>query len=316
MPQPLQPDVKRTLVILAAGVGSRYGGLKQLAPVGPSGESLLEYSVFDALDSGISQVVLVVRPETEKLFRARFDGSMARRVSLIYAHQRLDDLPNGWAPPLGRKKPWGTVHAVLTAAQAVDGPLVVVNADDYYGWDAYRRLTVELESRAAGGPMPSTGIPSAVVGFEVGQTLSPAGPVSRALCRTDSNGRLLGIQEIQRIWRDGDRILYRRPEGDERTFRGDELVSMNMWQLSEELVALLRGRFEVFLHRFGQELDSECLLPDEIQGAMAESGAEIRTVRGAGPWCGLTFADDVERARGILADLVEAGRYPGDLWAD
>jgi len=294
------------LVILAAGVGSRYGGLKQLAPVGPAGEALLEYSVYDAIRAGFTRVVLVVRAETEATFRARLD-TMAKRVQVDYAHQSLDDLPPGMALPEGRLKPWGTGQAVLAAAAGIDGPFGVINADDFYGAGAYRALAGFM---AAGRSQKA-----AVVGFPVGLTLSEAGPVSRALCQTDPQDRLKKIVEIKTVWRHNGRVVYRDAEGSERTLQEEKLVSMNMWGFPQSLILRLRQHYEAFLTQSSHLPDAEFLLPDAVQNVMQGTPLQVDVLRGSGPWCGLTFSEDEARTVALLSSLVAEGHYPETLWA-
>ena len=298
-----------TLVIPAAGAGSRYGGLKQLSPIGPDGEALLEYSVFDALRAGFGQVVLVVRPETEASFRERFQGKMDRHVEIHYAHQTLDDLPDGLPAPEGRKKPWGTGHAVLAATEQVDGPFGVINADDFYGAESYVALAGALDRRQSAEPS------LAVVGFPIGETLSDAGPVSRALCQVDEAGHLSDITELHAVWREDDRVVYRDDAGSTEALRGDELVSMNMWGFTPALFPELRARFRDFVAPPEPMLDEELLLPDVIRQLIREGTFEVEVIRGAGEWCGVTFREDRERVAGVVSDLVVQGAYPESLWA-
>ncbi len=296
-----------TLVILAAGAGSRYGGLKQLAPVGRHGETLLEYSAFDAQRAGFDRVVLVVRPETERAFRERLGSRMARRVPVTYVHQCLDDLPAGFELPAQRVKPWGTGHAVLAAEPAVDGPFAVVNADDFYGAESYAALSRFLTGAGDGR--------LATVGFRAGETLAAAGPISRALLDVDAGGRLRKIVEIPEVWREGDRILYRDAEGHQQVLAGDELVSMNIWGLTPRFLPQLRRRFSEFLGRSGRVSNAEFLLPEVIQSMIRDADFRVEVLPGSGDWCGLTFRQDRRRVRFVLSSLVEEGRYPEELWA-
>lgn len=302
-----------TLVILAAGAGSRYGGLKPLAPVGPSGEALLEYSAHDARVAGFSRVVLVVRSRDEALFRQRLDSGLARHLSLTYVHQIVDDLPPGCARRPDRIKPWGTGHAVLAAEDAVTGPFAVLNADDFYGAGSFAAVGEFLRRSE-----PDT---LAAVGFPVEQTLSLAGPVSRAFCQLDEQGLLREIVELEHIWRQDGRIVY-RDVGDGANdaapvaplpLRGDELVSMNMWGFSSGLFAELRRRFIDFLDKDDLQ-EAEFRLPDLIQDLIHEGRFRVEVLPGSGPWCGITFRRDVERTAKILSTLVDRGHYPSRLW--
>ena len=299
-----------TLVILAAGAGNRYGGLKPLVPLGPAGETLLEYSAYDALRAGFSRVVLVVRRESERAFRDRLDAGMARHVALTYAHQTLDDLPAGCDLPPGRVKPWGTVQALLAAEPAVEGPLAVANADDFYGADSFRAMSRFL--REPREPPPPA---LAVVGFEVARTLTDAGPVSRALCRLGGDGLLRDIVELRGIRRRGGRIVYRGAGGVEQALDGEALVSMNLWGFPHDLLSELRDRFRGFLQRSGRDGEAEFLLPDAVRLLVREERARVQVLRGSGPWCGVTFPEDRQRVAATLAALVAEGRYPERLWA-
>jgi hypothetical protein len=298
-----------TLVILAAGAGTRYGGLKQLVPVGPSDETLLEYAAFDALRAGFDRIVLVVRQETEATFRKRLDSGMARHVPVTYVHQCVADLPAGFVRPAERVKPWGTGQAVFAAGSEIDGPFAVVNADDFYGAESYAVLSQFLtETRESGDSM-------AALGFHVAETLTDAGPVSRALLEVDDSGCLRKLVELLEVWREDERILYRDVLGQTHVLRGDELVSMNMWGLERQVLPELEHRFSEFLTRFGGTTDVEFILPEVIQSMVCDGRARVRVLSGSGEWCGITFSEDRPRVECIISSLVDQGRYPTDLWA-
>jgi NDP-sugar pyrophosphorylase family protein len=294
-------------VILAAGAGTRYGGLKQLAPVGPSAETLLEYSAFDAARAGFERIVLVVRPETERKFRDRLDGGMARCLPVAYVHQCLDDLPATLERPPERVKPWGTVQAVLAAQSQVDRPFAVVNADDFYGLQSYVTLSRFLSDSPEERRL-------AAVGFRVAETLTDAGPVSRGLLSVDSVGRLREIVEILEMWREGDRILYHQ-NGQVQALSGDELVSMNMWGFTPELLLELRSRFISFLKRSDRLSEAEFILPEVIRCLVREDRFRVDVLPGSGEWCGITFRQDHQRVSSTISSLVAQGRYPQELWA-
>lgn len=300
-----------TLLVLAAGVGRRYGGLKQLEAVGPGGEALLEYSIFDALRAGFDRVVLVIRPETEDQFRAFFGRRLAERVPLSYVHQKLSDLPDGLAPTPGRAKPWGTGHAVLAAEKVIHGPFAVINADDFYGSDSFSALGDFLKTNHV-----ETVPTFALAGFRVGPTLSDVGPVSRGLCRVDSHGWLERIVEVLEVEKRGADGHYTDSAGVDHVVSGDDPVSMNMWGFTPEVFPELRGRFRRFLGTQGESPDesSEFLLPDTVQGMIDDGSARVKVLRHDGRWCGITFPEDRERAREFIADLVARGAYPARLW--
>lgn len=299
------------LVVLAAGVGSRFGGLKQLEAVGPSGEALLEYSVFDAMRSGFDRLVLVVRPETERLFRTAFGFHTETGIDVTYVHQRLDQVPEGIEIPNDRTKPWGTGHAVLAAEHAVDGPFVAINADDFYGLEAFRILA-DFMQRHAGDECPTFAIP----GFEVTPTLSDAGPVSRGLCRVDDAGWLERIVEVLELDKAAGGGTYIDSSGDRQFVTGDELVSMNMWAFTPAIFPELRAKFAAFVGNLDAEPrdQPEFLLPNIVQRLIADGAARVRVLRHNSPWCGITFPEDRPRVQDFIAARVRAGDYPSDLW--
>ena len=299
-----------SLVILAAGVGSRYGGLKQLDPVGPSGETIMEYSIYDAIRAGFDRTVLVVRPETETDFRDSVGARVGARLSVVYVHQRLDDLPEGVRRGDDRRKPWGTGHAVLAAEAAVTGPFAVINADDFYGAASYQSLAAFLGEGA--DPSPTE---YCLQGFAIGSTLSDAGAVSRGLCHADRDGWLRSIVEVLEVRKHGAGGVYRDGTGVERQLVGDELVSMNMWGFTPVVFSELRRLFVAFLGRSGEDPDAEFLLPAAIQSLIADGRARVRVLPEAGQWCGITYREDREAVVAHIAGLVARGVYPEKLWS-
>ncbi len=293
------------LVILAAGVGSRFGGIKQLESVGPSGEILLEYAAFDAWRAGFERAVVVVDPKTEAAMRARLGAGMARRMPVTYVHQRMYEVPAG--PPVlsGRSKPWGTAHAVLSSAPAIDGPFAVVNADDFYGEESYAALAAFLSSGGAR---------SAAIGFRAGDTVVENRPVSRALLEIDDEGLLRQIVEISEMWRQDDRIVYRDVEGRQRQLAASQPVSMNIWGFVPEVLSELRRRFIDFLSRRENLGEAEFRLPDVIQSMVRDQRVEVEVLSARGEWCGITHGGDQVRARSVIASLVRQGCYPEELW--
>lgn len=298
-----------TLVALAAGVGSRYGGLKQLRPVGPGHHTLLEYSIYDALKVGFARVVLVVRPELEADFRDRFAGGLTNHVRVEYVHQTLHDPLADFTAPTERTKPWGTGQAILAAEAVVTGPFAVVNADDFYGAESFAAMAHFLPS-VRKDPLPTF----AVVGFGLGQTLTEAGPVSRALCQLDDNGYLQKIVEIAEVWKSGDRGRYIDLDGTEVVADGNAPVSMNMWGFGPALFPELRRHFEEFLARKAALPDSEFLVPEVIQSLINEGKIRVAVLPQRGQWCGITFPEDEQRVAAVIAALVERGDYPRHLW--
>lgn len=300
-----------TLAVMAAGMGSRYGGLKQLDPVGPSGEVMLDYSVFDALRAGFGRVVFIIRRDFEADFRERVISRFPRDCRADLVFQGLEDLPEGFKVPEGRKKPWGTAHAVLRLAGAVDGPFCVINADDFYGRASFRTAASFFSGRADAAAAAAR---LAMVGYRLRNTLSEHGGVARGHCRTDGRGRLVSIEEWNPIVREGGGIVY-RPEGaPEVRLTGEEVVSMNFWAFTPPVLAPLAGLFEEFLHERGHETDSECLLPNCVGEMIRRGAAEVAVLDCDSPWFGVTYREDKPKVQESIRRLVEAGEYPSPLW--
>ena len=299
------------LVVLAAGIGSRFGGLKQLEAMGPGGETLLEYSVFDAIRAGFDRVVLVIRPDTEDQFRDSLASRLIGKIDVSYVYQKTTDLPAGVSPNLRRTKPWGTGHAVLAAEPAVKGPFVVINADDFYGRDAFRVLANFMRNRRSVDP-PTF----ALAGFEVGCTLSDAGPVSRGLCSASESGWLERIVEVFKVEKSGGGGTYLDSSGVRQGVERDALVCMNMWGFTPEIFPELESGFRDFLSSRDLEENSrkEFLIHGVVQGMIADGRARVRVLRHHGRWCGITFPEDRAPTRAFIADLIAQGEYPSRLW--
>jgi hypothetical protein len=295
-----------TLVILAAGLSTRYGRLKQLEPVGPSGEALLDYGVFDAWRTGFERVVLVVRPEIEETVREHWVRRWGERpVDLVY--QELSQLPAGAGVPAGRTKPWGTAHAALAAERAVGGPFAVANADDFYGAAAYQALAAHLR---AGGDA------HALVGYRLADTLSAHGGVSRGICEVLADGTLRHLVEVHDIQDGPDGLTGRTVDGAAVRMRADDVTSMNLWGFTPAIFPLMHEAFGVFLDGAGREPRAEFLL-SAVAGELAAAGrAEFQVLAGGETWMGVTFPDDRDTVTTRLRALVAAGRYPAALSAD
>lgn len=312
------------LLVLAAGMGSRYGGLKQIDPVGPSGETVLDYAVFDALRAGFGRVVFVIRRDFEELFRTQIGARYAGKIAVDYVFQSLDALPPGLTPPAGREKPWGTGHAVWCARDAVKENFAVINADDFYGADSFNRLATFLKSRPAvatvrgydpmsGHKPPAPVGPAktsefAIVGFRLANTLSEHGAVSRGICAADAVGRLASITETHGI--------TAADVGAElgKKFSGETTVSMNCWGFTPALFVGLDTQFREFLAARGTEPKSEFYLPGAVSTMIARAETTVRVLPTESAWFGITFREDKPRVQAALAALVGAGRYPARLW--
>ena len=285
------------LVILAAGVGSRFGGLKQLAPVGPQGEALLDYGVYDAVRAGFRSIILVIRREVEELFHRHVADVIGSGVAVSYAHQALDP-----APP-GRTKPWGTGHAVLAAAWGIRGPFAVMNADDYYGAGAFRLLFDHL---AVAGD-------HALVGYTLRETTSAHGGVSRAIAELDAQGYLSRLTEVADIAGRGSTYTGRTIPGETVRLDGSELVSMNLWGFTPAQLPALERQFARFLEARGTDPQAEFLLSEAVGAQVTAGRARLRVLPAPDRWLGVTFAADVPAVRDEIASLVRAGVYPSDL---
>lgn len=303
-------SVSPTLVVLAAGIGSRYGGLKQIDPVGPGGEVVLDYSVFDALRAGFGRVVFIIRHDIETAFREAILSRYAGRVDAVLVHQELDMLPPGFALPPERKKPWGTSHAVLCAAGQVHEPFAVINADDFYGEDSYRVLAKFLTAPVAAGPDEY-----ALVGFCLRNTLSAHGTVARGVCSADASGFLTVAEEMTAIEAVPDgRARNRNPDGTVRELTGDEPVSMNMWGFRPPVFEQIRGEFQTFLRENAASPKAEFYIPTAITGLIRKGTARCRILPTSSAWFGVTYREDKPGVVESVRALIRQGRYPERLW--
>ena len=295
-----------TLLVLAAGMGSRYGGLKQIDPVGPSGETIMDYSIFDALRAGFGKVVFIIRKDIEEAFRQIIGARFEKHVAVDYVFQELDKLPAGFAPPAGRTKPWGTTQAVMMAADAIHEPFAVINADDFYGAASYRALAGHLQS----------GTPDyAMVGFILSKTLSDFGSVARGICQSGADGLLTGVLELTSIERDGTGAKNTDPSGNITALTGNELVSMNMWGFTPQVFPQLASEFGKFLAASGTELKSESYLPTTVNALVAAGQARVKVLSSPDAWFGVTYREDRPSVVASIGKLIEQGLYPDNLWA-
>ncbi|MGB6223527.1 nucleotidyltransferase family protein [Haloferula sp.] len=302
--------MKPTLIVLAAGMGSRYGGLKQMDPMGPRGETVLDYSVFDAIRAGFGKVVFVIREDFADAFKEGVGTRFADRIEVAYAFQKLDDLPDGFSVPAGRTKPWGTSHAVRAARHVVDGPFAVINADDFYGADAYRVIAEWFSST----PRKSGKDHYAMVGYPLCHTLSDHGSVNRGICQTDASGLLTDVEEIVEISRSEDGIPRgSRADGSRVELDADSPVSMNFWGFSQGFFEQLEKRFIAFLEDHGQELKSECYIPTIVDDLISQEIADCAVLETSASWFGVTYPDDKPHVVESIAALISSGRYPSPL---
>lgn len=298
-----------TLVVLAAGMGSRYGGLKQLDPVGPNDEVILDYSVYDALQAGVEKVVFVIRDDFEQAFRDQLGRRFEDRLQVEYAFQRLDALPDGHTVPDGRTKPWGTGHAILAAKDVVDTPFIVINADDFYGRASYQTLADFLREPLTG---PKESI--SMVGFPLRNTLSEHGTVARGLCQCDAQMNLESVREITNIHKTATGAAYEEANGDTVSLSGDERVSMNMWGFQPSFLPLLEERFVAFMDSHGQSPKSEFYIPFAVDELIQSQRATTRVLTTESRWFGVTYQEDKPLVVAALQQLADQGTYPSPLW--
>ena len=283
------------LVILAAGMGSRFGGLKQVEPVGPSGELIIEYSAYDALQAGFDRLVLVIRKDIEADFRASIGKRLESRIAVSYVYQETG---------AGRTKPWGTGHAVLAAETAVTRPFAVINADDFYGAAGYRALAAHF----------ATSPDYAMVGYPLKQTLSEFGTVSRGLCATDASGRLVSITEITKIEKSAAGARYTDGAGTARELTGDEIVSMNFWGFTPRVFGQLRKMFADFQAKHAGDPKAEFYLPTSISTLNERGEARVALLQSSDAWFGITYREDLAASQVAIRTLIGAGKYPAPLW--
>ena len=301
---------KPTLIIMAAGMGSRFGGSKQITPVDDAGHIIIDFSIFDAVRAGFGKVICVIKPEMEADFRAAIGDRIARNVALTYAYQTTDRLPEGFTVPEGRVKPWGTAHAVLCALDQVDGPFAVINADDFYGAGAFRAAADFL---MAGGDVNE----HAMVGYRVENTLTENGSVSRGVCATDEDGYLVSIVERLRIEPREGGAAYTEDGGATWTFiPAGTPVSMNLWAFRQGIVPAFGQGFEDFLQDTvpGNPMKAEYYLPYVPRALIAEGKARVRVLDTDERWYGMTYREDIETVKNAIAGMKAAGKYPEKLW--
>ncbi len=299
--------MKPTLVVMAAGMGSRYGGLKQIDPIGPNGEIVIDYSVFDAIRAGFGKVVFIIRRDIEQAFKEVVESHLKGRIPVAYTFQALEDLPAGFRVPEGRQKPWGTAHAIRTCRDVVREPFAVINADDFYGRDSFAALARVLVQRRVEERR------YVLVGFDLANTLSEHGAVSRGVCEI-KDGRLVRVTERTKIERQGGPIMV-DVDGRLEPLAEDTVVSMNMWGFTPALFPQLEAAFIAFLNEQGSQLKSECYIPSVVDRLIKQGDATTDVVNTAARWLGMTYTEDKPIVREGIRALIAAGEYPAKLWA-
>lgn len=301
--------MKTTLLVLAAGMGSRYGGLKQIDPVGPKGEAIIDYSIYDAIEAGFEKVVFVIRRDIEEAFKSFMNHKFDGKIEIDYAYQALDDLPKGYTVPEERQKPWGTGQAVLVAKDKIEEPFLMINGDDFYGKEAFQVAHEDLKNAKDGEKDHLC-----MVAFELDKTLSDFGTVSRGVCDVTHDGLLKGIEERVKIAREGDKIIDSSDEGKDLELKRDLMTSMNMFGFTPSIFQHLESRFKSFLDERGTELKSEFFVPTVVNELMQENLAEVQVLKTTSTWFGITYPDDKASVVNSIQALIREGVYPESLY--
>lgn len=300
------------LVIMAAGMGSRFGGLKQIEPISDKGEIILDFSLYDAFMAGFKKAIFVIKRENEEDFRKLIDNGAAKYMKVDYAFQQLNDLPDGYSVPEGREKPWGTAHAVMAARHLADGPIAVINADDYYGPGAFQTIYDFLEGACDGEKYSYC-----MVGYDIENTLTENGFVSRGVCKTSEQGFLTEITERTKIqWKNGE-IVY--TEDDGKTWKNlpkGTTVSMNFWGFTSSMMKEMEAGFPAALDKILAEnpLKGEYFLPGVVDRLLREGKAEVKVLKSRDRWYGVTYKEDKESVVSALQSMKDKGEYPDKLW--
>jgi len=301
--------MKPSLVILAAGMGSRYGGLKQVDRFGPSGETLVEYSIYDALRAGFGKIVMVVRKEFVNDFKDLILSKALKKADIDFVYQELENIPRGLSVPPDRAKPWGTGHAVLVAERKISTPFAVINADDFYGSDSYKVMADFLTQPQSGGIDIYC-----VVGYQLENTLSESGHVSRGVCVADEHGFLNSIIEHKKIFREGPVIKSQLDDTHFARFTGKEIVSMNLMGFMPSMFKQLKSQFITFIQSNIDNLSAEFYLPSVVNEVVKEGTARVKVLQTAEKWFGVTYKEDRPMVINNLIKLLEEGVYPVNLW--
>lgn len=298
------------LVIMAAGIGSRFGGIKQLTPVGPGGEIIMEYSIYDAIQAGFKKVIFIIRKDIEKDFKEIIGARISKYIETEYVFQDIDALPHGYQKPEGRTKPWGTGQALLACEGKIHSPFAVINADDYYGQEGFRAIRQFLSARQP----TDKKYHFCMAGFILGNTLSEFGAVTRGVCHVDQNNMLLDIQETSGIQKEGNQA-FTLEQGEKRYINPSSYVSMNMWGFSQDMIQELKNRFGSFLEQISHNpLKAEYLLPEVVDMLLKEGSAQVSVLETKDKWFGVTYQEDKPFVIESFRRLVDKGIYPAKLF--
>lgn len=303
--------VKPALVVMAAGIGSRYGGLKQLEPIGPHGEIILDYSVYDALHAGFEKVIFIIKEDFAEDFREKIGKKAEKLCETHYVFQRLEDIPPGFIVPEERKKPWGTAQAILSAKAVIDSPFAVINADDFYGRSSYQILFNYLKNF----PNREENLDFCLIGYILENTLSEHGTVARGICKVSNDGYLEEIHERLKIKKFGETVKFTENDAEWVEIPRESIVSMNMWGFAPHLFPELESRFPLFLQRERFRLkDAEYLIPNVVGELVQERKARVKVLPTPENWFGITYPQDVPEVKKAIITLIERGLYSENLW--
>lgn len=300
--------MKPTLFVLAAGMGSRYGGLKQLDGVGPSGETIMDYSIYDAVHAGFGKLVFVIRKSFEKDFREKIVKKYEHKIPVELVFQDLDNLPEGFSVPEGREKPWGTNHAVMMGKDVIHEPFAVINADDFYGRESYKVLADYLSE------LDNTRNQYCMIGYRVGNTLSESGTVARGICETDAEGNLTGVVERTQVMRIDGEVKYKDENDQWISIPDNTPVSMNMWGFTPDYFEHSEKYFVEFLKKNIQNPKAEFFIPLVVNELIVNNTAKVKVLDTPSKWFGVTYAEDRPGVVAKLQQLVDDGVYPSPLW--
>ena len=297
-----------TLLVLAAGMGSRYGGLKQLDSVGPNGETVIDYSVFDSIRAGFNKVVFIIREDFKEEFKLSIGEKFQDRIEVEYAFQKLDELPIGYTIPNDRTKPWGTGHAILSAMRTVRDPFAVINADDFYGQLAYQKIYNYLSET----PVDALPANYCMVGYPLKNTLSEHGSVSRGICSVSEDDKLNSVRELTHIVKKHSEI-FNEVNGEKESLTGDEVVSMNMWGFSPQVFIQLERLFSEFLKENLNVLSSEFYIPFAVDNLIQSGTATVEVLETTEKWFGVTYQEDKVQVQKAILSLIQHGDYPSSI---
>ena len=299
-----------SLVVLAAGMGSRYGGLKQMDTFGPNGETIIDYSVYDAIRAGFGKIYFVIRRSLEQDFTEAVVSKIGRHIPVELIYQELDQVPGSFTVPTTRKKPWGTGHAVWSAGKQVKEPFAVINADDFYGFSAFEQVASFLKTTGTGLTTPAW----CLAGYVLASTLSENGSVSRGLCMVDDQNNLLSVKELKEIRKNGDQIIAQLPDQEVLPLTGKETVSMNFWGFTPAIFPILDTYFQDFLKEQGQSEKGEFYLSEAVNQMLTEKRAQVTVLTSTDQWMGVTYPEDKITVTQQLTQLISDGLYPEVLW--